>query len=390
VLRASLYVAGGVGIACYLTAFPLSHTYFVMLFAVGVPMLLVSRYASRKVLHLIRRRGHLQQTVLVAGGAGQVDEIAGVLQREQWLGYTVLGALLPAGDRSSETPRGLRVLGDTGQVAEIVAGHRPDAVLFTTGAVSSAQEMRRAVWGLDESEVQILLAPSLTDVASDRIRSRPAAGLPLIQLEGPGANEVSHLLKRAFDIVVGGVLTVLFAPVIGAIALAIKLDDGGPVFFSQERVGRNGTPFGLLKFRSMVVDAEALVGNLADHNRHGTDHVLFKAENDPRVTRVGRRLRRFSLDELPQLINVVRGEMSLVGPRPPLQSEVDRYEQDVHRRFVVRPGMTGLWQVSGRSNLSWEDSVRLDLYYVDNWSLTQDLLILARTATAVVSARGAY
>jgi len=391
VMRASVYAAGLVGIACYLTRFPLSRGFFFLLFVVGIPALLLARFVARTVLHGLRRRGRLQQTVIIAGAAQQVDEIAGVLGRERWLGYSVLGALLPITEAAPETPRGLRVLGSTARTAEIVKESACDVVLFAGGAVTSAQEMRRAAWELEESDVQILLAPSLTDVASDRIRPRPAAGLPLVQLEGPRAHDVSHALKRLFDVVAATLLLLLLSPVLLAVAVAIKLDDQGPVLFRQQRVGRGGAHFGLLKFRSMVVDAEALMAQLAhSHNRHGDDHVLFKASDDPRITPVGRFIRRYSLDELPQLINVVRGDMSLVGPRPPLQSEVDRYDPDVHRRLAVRPGMTGLWQVSGRADLSWEDSVRLDLYYVDNWSLTQDLLILGRTLHAVVSSRGAY
>lgn len=390
VLRASAYAAGFVGIACYLTQFPLSRGFFFLLFVIGVPLLVIARYIVRTILHSMRRRGRLQQTVVIAGAPQQVDEIAGVLLRERWLGFSVLGALLPSPEDANETPRGLKVLGATSRTAEIVTSLGADFVLFAGGAVTSAQEMRRAVWELEEADVEMLLAPSLTDVASDRIRPRPAAGLPLVQLEGPSAHEASHLLKRVFDLALAGLLTIAFAPVVAAIAIAIKLDDGGPVFFRQQRVGRNGAHFGLLKFRSMVVDAEQRMAELADENRHGDDHILFKAEHDPRITRVGRNLRRLSLDEVPQLINVLRGDMSLVGPRPPLQLEVDKYDRDVHRRLAVRPGMTGLWQVSGRSDLSWEDSVRLDLYYVDNWSLTQDLIILGRTAQAVVSSRGAY
>ena len=390
VLRGTTYAAGCVGIACYLARYPLPRGFFFLLFTVGAPALLATRFAARRVLHGLRERGHLQQRVIIAGAASQVDEIAKVLQRERWLGYSVLGAVLPPGEAGSSTPQGLPVLGTTPRTAEIVGSFGPHAVLFAGGAVSSAREMRRAAWELEDSGVQVLLAPSLTDVASDRVRPRPAAGLPLIELEGPAAHHLSHVLKRAFDLTVGGLLTLLFAPLFALVALAVKLDDGGPVFFAQERVGLAGRHFRMLKFRSMVPDAESVVSEVSEHNRHGEDHVLFKAEKDPRITRVGHTLRRFSLDELPQLLNVLRGDMSLVGPRPPLQCEVDRYEIDVHRRLVVRPGLTGLWQVSGRANLSWEDSVRLDLYYVDNWSLTQDLLILARTAIAVVTARGAY
>ena len=196
--------------------------------------------------------------------------------------------------------------------------------------------------------------------------------------------------KRAFDIVGASVGLLLAGPLLLITALAIRLHDGGPVTFRQRRVGRGGAFFDCLKFRSMVVGADRMTAEVAAVNKHGEDHVLFKAEDDPRITRPGRVIRRFSLDETPQFLNVLRGEMSLVGPRPPLPCEVERYTEDVRTRLAVRPGMTGLWQVSGRSDLSWDDSVRLDLYYVDNWSLVQDLTILWRTVAAVVTGRGAY
>ncbi|PRY63207.1 Undecaprenyl-phosphate galactose phosphotransferase WbaP/exopolysaccharide biosynthesis polyprenyl glycosylphosphotransferase [Knoellia remsis] len=388
VLRASVFAAGWIGIACYLTRFPLSRGFFFLLFVIGVPLLLVGRYALRATLHVLRRRGHLQQKVVLAGTPRQVDEIAGVLHRERWLGLNVLGAVVPTPDGSGETPRGLAVLGPTARTGAIVTSSGADVVLFAGGAVTSAQEMRRAVWELEETGVNILISPSLTDVASDRVRSRPAAGLPLLELEGPSASRPRRMLKRVFDVTVTSMLVLAFAPVLLVVALLVKLGDGGPVLFTQQRVGRQGRPFGVLKFRSMVVGADTLTATM--RNKHDVDHVLSKDEDDPRITRVGRVIRRYSLDELPQLFNVLRGDMSLVGPRPPLQTEVDRYDMDVHRRLTVLPGMTGLWQVSGRADLSWEDSVRLDLYYVDNWSMTQDLLILARTVHAVVSRRGAY
>ena len=210
----------------------------------------------------------------------------------------------------------------------------------------------------------------------------------MVHLESCRSIHASRWAKRVFDVVGALCLLVVLAPLMAATALAVKLHDGGPVLFRHTRVGRDGLPFGVLKFRSMVVDAELLRAALVDGST--SDSVLFKMADDPRVTRPGRWIRRFSLDELPQLWNVVIGQMSLVGPRPPLPEEVARYEDDMLRRLRVRPGMTGLWQVSGRSDLSWDDTVRLDLYYVDNWSMVQDLAILARTFRAVVGSQGAY
>ena len=214
------------------------------------------------------------------------------------------------------------------------------------------------------------------------------AGLPLVHLEAPRTLHASHWAKRVFDIVGSLALLLVTAPVTVVTALAVKFHDGGPILFRQTRIGRDGKPFSCLKFRSMVVDAEHLQADLmVNHERSA---VLFKMAEDPRVTRPGKWIRRLSLDELPQLWNVFRGQMSLVGPRPPLPHEAARYGTDMNRRLRVRPGMTGLWQVSGRSDLSWDETVRLDLYYVDNWSMVQDLAILMRTVSAVLSSRGAY
>ncbi|MDQ0743122.1 exopolysaccharide biosynthesis polyprenyl glycosylphosphotransferase [Clavibacter sp. B3I6] len=216
------------------------------------------------------------------------------------------------------------------------------------------------------------------------------AGLPLIHVETPRYEGTKLFAKRAFDIVASSLLLLVASPVLLAISMTIRLSTPGPVLFRQERVGINGRPFQMLKFRTMVTDAEALLLALQDQNRDAGNSVLFKMKDDPRVTPVGRFLRRYSLDELMQLVNVLNGSMSLVGPRPPLAREVETYETKVHRRFLVKPGITGLWQVSGRSNLSWEDSVRLDLYYVENWSIVGDLVILWKTARAVVAREGAY
>jgi len=233
------------------------------------------------------------------------------------------------------------------------------------------------------------MAPSLTDVGGPRIHVRPVAGLPLLHVETPTFIGPQLFLKRGFDLVGSFLLVVILSPLLIVIAFWVRLSTPGPVLFRQERVGFRGRPFLMLKFRSMVADAEARLPGLLDRHDAGNE-VLFKLQDDPRVTPIGRWLRRYSLDELPQLFNVLGGSMSLVGPRPPLAREVESYEQHVHRKFLVKPGVTGLWQVSGRSSLSWEESVRLDLYYVENWSITGDLLILWRTAKAVLGRQGAY
>jgi exopolysaccharide biosynthesis polyprenyl glycosylphosphotransferase len=388
VLTASTMTAGVIGVGSYLLQYPLSRGLFFLTFLVGIPLLLASRYVLRRLLHRTHERGRLLQSVVLVGAPAQVDEVARVLRREKWLGYDIMGAIVPPAEGISMTTGGVPVLGSTTRTDVLAREWDPDIILFVGGAVNSAQEMRRAAWSLESSGARIMLVPSLTDVASDRIQVRPAAGLPLMELQGPATNGTPHVLKRAFDLVGASAILVLASPVLAATALAVKLHDGGPVLYRQTRSGRDGRPFGCLKFRSMVVGADQVVNTVK--NQHSEEHVLFKSKDDPRITPPGRFIRRFSIDELPQLFNVLEGSMSLVGPRPPLPSEVARYTADVHRRLAVRPGMTGLWQVSGRSDLSWDDTVRLDLYYVDNWSVLRDVSILVRTIHAVLSSRGAY
>jgi len=388
VIKASLLSAGLVGIGCYLTGFPLSRGFFLLFFVIGIPLLVLGRLALRRLIQRARRHGHFRESVLIAGDPQHIDEIAAVLRRESWLGYTVLGALTTAGTSLDETPAGIPVLGDTSAAGSVVEEMDAEVIVFAEGAFSSSKELRRAMWELEHLSVQAIVVPSMTDVSSERLKVRPVAGLPLVHLESPRAMDATRWAKRIFDVLGALGLLVATAPITLVTAVAIKFHDGGPILFRQTRVGRDGRPFSCLKFRSMVMNAEQLRADLeANHERAS---VLFKMADDPRVTRPGRLIRRLSLDELPQLWNVVRGHMSLVGPRPPLPNEVARYENDMNRRLRVRPGMTGLWQVSGRSDLSWDDTVRLDLYYVDNWSMVQDLVILCRTLSAVLGSRGAY
>ena len=251
-----------------------------------------------------------------------------------------------------------------------------------------SQTIRQLSWDLEGTATELVLTSRLADVAGPRIHFRPVEGLPLLHVEIPTFDGWRHVLKRTFDIVFAGTALVLFAPVLLIIAIFIRLDDGGPVFFRQTRCGRDGGTFEMIKFRSMVKAAEQDLAGLLDRDEGAG--VLFKMRNDPRVTHVGRVLREHSLDELPQFWNIFVGDMSVVGPRPPLVCEVEAYEGNVRRRLMIKPGLTGLWQISGRSDLSWEESVRLDLYYVENWSLTGDLMIVWRTAKTLITAKGAY
>ncbi|NCL73994.1 UDP-glucose:undecaprenyl-phosphate glucose-1-phosphate transferase [Rhodococcus sp. YH1] len=248
--------------------------------------------------------------------------------------------------------------------------------------------IRDLVWDLEPYEADLVVATGVVDVAGPRMEMRPVAGLPLIHVEKPSYHGAKRSGKRAFDLIFATIALLLLAPVFAVVAVAIKLDSKGPVFYRSERIGLDGQPFGMIKFRSMVMDADQQVTALIKQNEGAG--LLFKMREDPRITRVGRFIRRYSIDELPQFINVVRREMSVVGPRPPLRREVENYDGMIRRRLLVRPGVTGLWQVSGRSDLSWDESVRLDLSYVENWSMVSDILIIAKTVKAVIAGEGAY
>lgn len=388
VFNASLIAASLAGVGCYLANFPLSRGFFLMAFCLGVPALLAGRLALRRAIQTARSRGVLQQRVLIAGSRSHIDEIAAVLSRESWLGYLVIGALTPEYDLAEETASGVPVVGNADEVTSLAVSMHADVIFFAGGSIGASSQLRKALWDLERHHTQVVVAPSVTDISGERIKIRPVGGLPLIHIDPPTWTDASRWGKRTFDVVGSLVLILAFAPVLAFAALNVWLHDRGPILFHQTRVGRNGEKFTCRKFRTMVVDAEARLSDLYAQ----TDYTqgLFKMEFDPRITAPGRWLRRYSIDELPQLFNVLAGEMSLVGPRPPLPVEVETYDDRMNRRLHVRPGMTGLWQVSGRSELTWDEAIRLDLYYVDNWSMLQDCSILMRTVGAVVSQRGAY
>ena len=388
VLLASVAAAGLLSAICFLVSFRLSRGFFLLAFATGVPLVLASRLCVRSFVQRARARGSLHHSVLVVGTSRSVDDVVRVLQRERRLGYRVAGALATDLAVGAETGRGVPVLGPVADVAATVRRTGVDVVLFADGAVSSTDHMRQMAWDLEHDDVQVVIAPSVSDVSGDRIRVRPVGGLPMIHIDPPRTTDATRWGKRVFDVIGSGALLLAALPLLAFAALRIKLDDRGPVLFRQTRVGRNGQEFSCLKLRTMTTDAETRLTEL--QVQVGFTEGLFKMARDPRVTKPGAWLRRLSIDELPQLLNVLRGEMSLIGPRPPLPTEVASYPEMAHRRLRVRPGLTGLWQVSGRSDLSFEEAIRLDLYYVDNWSMLQDLSILAKTAGAVVRSHGAY
>jgi exopolysaccharide biosynthesis polyprenyl glycosylphosphotransferase len=280
------------------------------------------------------------------------------------------------------------VLGTLDSLPRILTDAQADSVAVTASSSITGDALRRLGWELEGTGVDLVVAPALADVAGPRISIRPVAGLPLLHVEEPEIAGFWPLLRTATYWVMALLLVIVLSPVLVGIAVWIAVDSRGPVLFRQTRAGTGGRPFTVYKFRTMAVDAESRLEELRALNE--SDGLLFKMRRDPRVTRSGRFLRKYSLDELPQLMNVLRGNMALVGPRPPLPSEVEAYGADVRRRLMVRPGITGLWQVSGRSDLTWEESVRLDLYYVENWSPALDISILWKTLFAVLRGGGAY
>ncbi len=389
VVRASFITAALVGLACYLTNMPFSRGFVVLAFVLGTPLLLVERYLIRQFAHALRREGRLMHRVIAVGGPSGISEVVDALQRSSYVGYEVVGACLPDTSPSSRSASRCRSSAGSRTPRTCVMRWAPTRCWSRGVATPARQELRRIAWDLEGSSINLVVVPSLTDVAGPRIHMRPVAGLPLLHVEQPQAGKAVGWSKRAFDVVVASVLLFLLAPVLLAVAAVVKLQDGGPVFFRQTRVGRRG---------QTVLDEEVPVdepGRREPARRAaGAERVGCRALQDQGRPAgdagVGRIMRRYSIDELPQLFNVLRGEMSLVGPRPPLSTEVDQYADDVHRRLLVRPGLTGLWQISGRSSLSWDEAVRLDLFYVDNWSMTTDMVIMAKTVRAVLRATGAY
>ncbi|MEZ0074729.1 sugar transferase [Planotetraspora sp. GP83] len=385
VATGSLHVAAFVAIGCYVLDLPLARGFVALAWPAGTAGLIGWRFAARKWLHSRRRRdASWSHRVLVVGTEFRAAHLIRQLRREPYAGYAVAGVCLPDGyDDTLPGFPDVPVLGTFDDVRQTLARLGADTVAVTGLTIP---RMRSLAWELEGTGVDLVVAPALTDVAGPRVHTRPVAGLPLLHVEEPELQGPRRIAKNVLERAIAVAAVALLLPVGAIIAMAIRLDSPGPALFRQTRVGIGGRRFTLYKFRSMVRDAESIRETL----RNDGNGVLFKMRRDPRVTRVGGLLRRWSLDELPQLVNVIKGDMSLVGPRPPLPAEVATYGADASRRLLVRPGLTGLWQVSGRSDLSWEDTVRLDLYYVENWSITTDLVILWKTIGAVLRRDGAY
>ncbi|WP_106241077.1 sugar transferase [Allonocardiopsis opalescens] len=390
VFSAGLLLTTAVAILAYATKTDLARGYVAVALPGMTLLTLAARFALRKRLHRLRRSGRCMRRVVAVGHRDAVRALLRQFRRERHHGMQVVAACLPAGQANPEVGDidGCPVLGDFGMVTEAVRRAGADTVAVLACPELDGTALRRLTWRLERTGTELCVAPALMEVAGPRTTIRPVAGLPLLHVEHPELAGARKLVKEVVDRIAAVAALALLAPLFAVIAVLVRAGSPGPAFFRQVRVGKDGRLFTLVKFRTMVVGAETLKAELAQRNEH--DGVLFKIRRDPRITPVGGWLRRYSLDELPQLCNVALGHMSLVGPRPPLPEEVARYGDDVRRRLVVKPGLTGLWQVSGRSDLSWEESVRLDLRYVENWSLTLDLQILWKTWSAVARGSGAY
>jgi exopolysaccharide biosynthesis polyprenyl glycosylphosphotransferase len=391
VANASVRLSAALAIVCFALDLPLARGFVAVLLPLGTAGLLLGRWSARVVVHAGRRRGAFAHRVLVVGTHHHVRELVLRLRSESSAGYQVVGACVPGGRLSrldTSADHDVPVVGTLTGVLEALRTVEADTVAVAASPGINGEALRHLSYDLEGTGVDLLVAPALTNVAGTRVSIRPVSGLPLLHVEEPEFTGSRRLVKGLFDRVAALIGLVALAPVLIITGLVVRLTSSGPALFRQERVGRDGTTFRLWKLRSMHVDAEARLTELRAHNEH--DGPLFKMRDDPRITPVGRVLRKYSLDELPQLVNVLRGHMSLVGPRPPLASEVEQYDGHTHRRLLVKPGITGLWQVSGRADLSWEETVRLDLHYVENWSLAMDLAVLAKTVVTVLRPKGAY
>ena len=385
IVDCSVRLFGLVAIFAFLFKVEVARGYVLIALPLGVLVLLFSRWMWRQWLAVKRNQGEYTARVLLVGTEETALHFQRELARHPEEGYRVVGACIPGGViggrlAGTEVP----IVGSITGALNALQTSGADTVVVTGASELGPQGLRQLSWGLEAGQQHLIVAPSLTDIGGPRIKTRPVAGLPLIHVETPRYDGSKLVAKRAFDIIGSTLLIAVLSPLLVMVALLVKASSPGPVLYKQERVGLNGDSFHMLKFRSMRNDADAeLAALLASQGT--SDRPLFKVANDPRVTKVGHTLRKHSLDEFPQLFNVLLGSMSLVGPRPQREGEVALYDDAARRRLLLKPGMSGLWQVGGRSSLGWEDAIRLDLFYVENWSILGDAVILWRTFRAVLA-----
>ena len=387
VLNAGVSLTAAIALFSYATDLKLSRGYLLVALPCITLFDLVVRYVIRKRLHKLRAYGHCMQSVVAVGHEQAVANLVNELRRDPYHGLTVVGACVTQPSKYSEIAE-VPVYGGLDDITAAVQSFGADTVAVLSCPEMDAIKLRGLAWELEKTGTDLCVAPALIDVAGPRTTIRPTAGLTLLHVDHPRLGGLRLIFKELFDRCVAATALILLTPLLSLLGAAIWLSDRGPALFTQVRVGKDGRVFRIYKFRTMVVDAEQRKEQLMAEN--DLNSVLFKLREDPRITTVGARLRRWSIDELPQLVNVILGHMSLVGPRPALPDEAARYADHVRRRLVVKPGLTGLWQVNGRSDLSWEESVRLDLRYVENWSFALDLQILWKTISVLLRGSGAY
>lgn len=387
VLNVGITLTAVLAIASYAVNEELSRGYLLITMPSVTTLDLIIRFLMRKRLHKKRASGLCMQKVVAVGHESAVGDLIRELRRDKYHGLWVAAACV-TGPTSGNEVAGVPMLGGIESVPDVVRRFEVDTVAVLACPEIDAISLRELAWELEKTGTDLCVAPSLLDVAGPRTTVRPVAGLTLLHVEHPQLGGGRRVLKSMFDRSAALGALLFLSPLLFVLAAIIRLHDRGPALFTQVRIGKNGQTFRIYKFRTMVVDAEKHKAQLLGTNE--SDGLLFKMRRDPRVTAIGAHLRRWSLDELPQLINVVMGDMSLVGPRPALPDETEKYAFHVRRRLVVKPGLTGLWQVSGRSDLSWDESVRLDIRYVENWSLALDLQILWKTLAVITHGSGAY
>lgn len=391
---ATLTVFGGIAIVSMLLKLEIARGYLMIALPAGILFLGLFRCLTRQsIIRARQAHGRCITRVIVVGSAPAVRDLTTSLAREPRSEYQVVGACIPGPAMRSKIDvpgyGAIPTFGDESSVVGAVTATNSHAVAVTATERLNGRGIRDLSWELEKLDIDLLVSPGVVDVAGPRLQMRPVSGLPLIHVEKPQYHGAKRFQKRLFDVMFASSVLLFGAPILAVVALAVKLTSRGPVLYRQERIGLDGQPFQMIKFRTMIVGADKLVDKLTALNE-SEGGVLFKIRDDPRVTKVGRILRKYSIDELPQFLNVLKRDMSVVGPRPPLAKEVKSYDDYAKRRLLVRPGITGLWQVSGRSDLSWEDSVRLDLFYVENWSMISDLVIALRTVKAMFGHSGAY
>jgi exopolysaccharide biosynthesis polyprenyl glycosylphosphotransferase len=387
VLNAGVGLTAAIALFSYAINIELSRAYVLIALPTATGLDLITRYAIRKRLHRQRTAGNCLISVVAVGHEAAVADLVKELGRDRYHGLTVVGACVAHQSECDEVAE-VPVYGGLDDVTAAVRAFGADTVAVLACPEMDGVRLRSLAWELEKTGTDLCVSPALLDVAGPRTTIRPTAGLTLLHVDHPQLEGIRLVIKDLFDRFVAGAALIMLAPLMAVLALTIWLHDRGPALFTQTRVGKDGRVFKIFKFRTMVVDAEEQKAQLMARNDF--DGVLFKLRNDPRITAVGAYLRRWSIDELPQLVNVLFGQMSLVGPRPAIPEEVAEYAEHVRRRLVVKPGLTGLWQVSGRSDLSWDESVRLDLRYVENWSFALDLQIMWKTLSALVWRSGAY